>query len=303
MILSEKAFQTIDAGVFLTGPARTGSTLWGQILGSLKNTVYLYEPDFLHALMPALQKIPLPIGKFLFESYLFEDKFVNQLTGRCFNFNKNDNSCIFKYLTKNEAMSLLKTKWNKKKAIFVAGKKKLILKITDAPFYLNFIFAAYKNAKVVITYRNPETCIRSLVSKKWFADETLKNLIEIWPSKSWNKIGIPCWVPEKDEKTWLKSNEIERATIYYLFLMQSIKPRKNQIAVSYENLIRKPKNEIERVSNFLGLPLTAKTHEIIKSIKAQDPPISNFSLSIRESLLKKLLPFENFNKFQSLISK
>ena len=43
--------------IWITGCARSGTTILGKILSTLKNVEYAYEPEFLFRLLPSINKI------------------------------------------------------------------------------------------------------------------------------------------------------------------------------------------------------------------------------------------------------
>ena len=275
LYLSSRAEELVKNCCFLAGPGRSGSTLWGRILGTMQKTCYLYEPEFLHALFPASSWMQNKIFRFLFEAFLYEEKFINTVSGRSLNFNKNDLSSIYKIKKNNEIKTLISKKWTKTKVASFFRNYRCIVKLTDNTMYLEKISTNYQTVFSVITHRNAEDCIRSLILKKWFSNSSLSSLVRVWPSRQRHGLVIPHWVPDNKIKNWVKWPEAQRAAFYYQTLLSSVPKRKNQIVASYENLVTNPRKEISRISDFLNLKPSAVTKSLISEIKK--PVHTNFN--------------------------
>ncbi len=61
--------------IWITGCARSGTTILGKILSSLKGVEYAYEPEALLGLLPLVHNIEKKYWNHIFESYLIEDLF------------------------------------------------------------------------------------------------------------------------------------------------------------------------------------------------------------------------------------
>ena len=100
--------------IWIIGPQRSGTSLTGKILGSMKEVEYFYEPELLFSLMPSINKIDKKIWSILFETYVVEDLFFNNLTGRKINLKKFEESYIGNYLSKKNINTRLSSLLKKK---------------------------------------------------------------------------------------------------------------------------------------------------------------------------------------------
>ena len=75
--------------IWVTGCVRSGTTLIGKIISSLKTVEYGFEPETLFSLLPLINKINKKYWKEIYEHYLVEDLFFNLCVGRKINLKKN----------------------------------------------------------------------------------------------------------------------------------------------------------------------------------------------------------------------
>lgn len=92
--LSDYSRYISDNIFWITGPARSGTSLLGNIPSTLKKTEYFFEPELLYSLLPVMKSVPKNQWQLIYETYLSEELFFNRITGRKLNFRKKDISYI-----------------------------------------------------------------------------------------------------------------------------------------------------------------------------------------------------------------
>jgi len=90
----------IDKMIVIGGSARSGTTIMGKLINSMKNVEYFFEPPILTSLLLKKDELSNRSLIELLQFYFFDDFLLNSLSGRYINLNKNDDSCI--YFVKND---------------------------------------------------------------------------------------------------------------------------------------------------------------------------------------------------------
>jgi len=268
LFLHEDAMQIANEAIYLTGPGRTGSTVVGKIIQSFKGIEYAYEPPVLHSLLPLLGALPTGQFRLLYETLLYEDLLMGQITGRAWNFNRNEESCIFHTHSEKDVADRLKNAWTKTLAMTEAKSIHLVLKMTDIIRHLSGLKSIYPNFKVVLNHRSANSCIDSLIQKKWFSDESLSRQGSVWLSQSSEGIVIPQWVPTEAFDSWSKWKEFERAAFYYACILKNAAEFGNAIIISYDKLVLNPKEIVESLAAELKVSFGSCTSELVKNIRA-----------------------------------
>ena len=245
--------------VWITGCARSGTTILGKILSTLKNVEYAFEPEFLFGLLLTINKIKKQKWLKIYNTYIIEELFFNLCTGRRVNFKKNEDSYIGHSLNNKDIKKKLKI--NLRRIDFEKylnkNKKTLIIKIPDVSKNLTILQKYYPKNKFIITKRDTKPIVNSILKKKWFKQNN--NLPWIY--------NDPELFGPKIFKKWKKLNEIEKAKLYVNEINKNCKKIKNKHIFSYENLLKDPNKEINKICRFLNLKKTNKTKEIIKTVK------------------------------------
>lgn len=280
--ISKFARPTIDNSIIISGAARTGTTIFGRLIGSFKNTEYSFEPPFLISLLSKINSIKKNNWKLLFETYLYEDIFLGSLSGRLINTNLVDDSSVFKIKSNKEIKNRLNKSVSKLNLEKKALKYKLALKVLDMPILLEEFVKYYPKTKIVIIKRDPFDTINSLFKKKWFNESNNDNN-QIWPFYIIRKKKIPYWVPKKDAGMWLDLDEINKCAYYYILNYK--KKHKKAQYYSYEKMISNPNQFSEKLSKDLNLKYGTRTKKIIKSIKKNN----NNNKAIIKKISKELI--------------
>ena len=100
--LAPEISEKCNNAVLISGSARSGTTILSKILHSFKNVELVYEPPVLFSLFALLPEIEEKQWRLLYETYLYEEFFINALSGRSVNCNRKDDSSIFLVKDKEE---------------------------------------------------------------------------------------------------------------------------------------------------------------------------------------------------------
>ena len=166
--------RTANRSIFITGCGRSGTTILGKLIHSMKAVEYAYEPVMLLSLLPLIENMEASQFRLLFETYLYEELLMGQITGRAVNQNENDDSCVYHGKTRQEVATRLKTGWPKLKAAEQAENVRLAFKMPDLPGPLLKLVEYYPGIRPVLLQRRANPVIQSTLKKKWFADESLR---------------------------------------------------------------------------------------------------------------------------------
>jgi hypothetical protein len=287
--ISDKTHEHVNNAILISGSARSGTTVLGKIIHSLEGVEYVYEPPVLYGLFPLINDLPADQWQMLYETYLYEEHFMNAIAGRSINCNTSDDSSIYRVKSKSDIQERLAVSTSKKQAEKLAKAKTIAYKMPDIVAYIPALQKYYPNTRVVIINRNATETINSLHQKKWFTNENArKNLL--WPFTTYNGIQIPFWVQKNDHQEWYEMNTIDRCAYYYLHIMRSTKIISNKIEVEYADLVQKPQEIISTLAQTLGLKFGAKTQDILATVApTHSPRNENILDQVRSSFKDEIL--------------
>ena len=259
----------IDKGIFVSGSARSGTTIIGKLISTLSNVEYFYEPSLP---VPIMLNNGIKNSKKLLEIYLVENLLMESIAGRNFNFNENDDSCIHSSKSKKEIDEVMSKTHRRKELEEKYLKKVFSMKIPDLIFFLRDLRFLYPNTNYVLMHRNPNDVINSLKRKGWFSSKNLQKiyLTPKYPKKIIDNIKIPYWVKQEDENFWLNTDEINRCAYYYKRISEEVLENAgSSIIINYEEFIEKPNEIFGDVVKLLGLEFGEKTEEILSTVQYQ----------------------------------
>lgn len=279
--------------IIIAGPARSGTSILGKILGSCKKTEYWYEPEIINYIFNMYGKISKEIWKKLFERYLLGN-LLNLVTGRSINLRKGENSSIRSYKTESEIKEKHKFNLSGTKLQDYLKKNEINFVIKSPSIELSKYSENNSKIKIINTKRNHFEIINSIIKRKWFRNKNYLKLF--WPAIKINNAMYPYWMKKKYAKFWSKANESTKSAIYLLCSYDELAKTKNLIHLNYNDLINKPNKSIKILLRKLGLKPTNKTKEILSSIKK---PVSQLYFNenkiisnIDPIILKKLINFK-----------
>lgn len=260
------AYDAVNNSIFILGPGRTGSTLSGRIVQSLKRIEYVYEPLFLYSLIPLVTELSREHFQLLFETYLYEEKFLDLVAGRGWNFNEKDESSILRVKSEAEIKARIGVSLGKLAAMEKARGGVLAFKLTDVAPFIKSIKEIYPQMRFILTHREAYGCIASLVKKEWFSDATLKSREIVWNGVFVDGMLHPHWLPNPQKKRWSGMTALERAALYYREMYSSLQGAGDLYIFSYDTLMRDPHVAISDLASWIHVETTSNTERIINSL-------------------------------------
>lgn len=298
--MHDEARRIADSAVYIIGPGRTGSTLTGRIVQTFKDIEYAYEPSFLHGLLPLISDLDPDHFRLIYETYLYEDLFMGQVTGRTWNYNRNDESCIYNAKSEAEVSERLNQAWTKVTAVEAGKKARLAVKLTNVPEYVAVLGNMYSKNKIVITHRAANGCIESLLMKKWFSDETLRDKRIIWLSQKDGDLVVPHFVPSEHADDWVKMSELERAGLYYGVMLEASLKLKNPYVTSYDELVIAPEKTITDLAHAIGTDITDASRRLMKTMRAPRETKENWVGKLSKDLQSRIQKYSDVSEYRRL---
>lgn len=270
MRLKDIAVEKAQESILITGSARSGTTIMGKIIHSMKDVEYIFEPPTLVSLFSLINKLEKTDWLLLYQTYLYEDFFNGAISGRNLNFNAEDDSCIYHSKPKEEIEKRLDKSLRKTQIEQLSSNGIIAYKIPDiVPFLAKYI-KYIPTGRIIFMQRNPVDTINSLLNKGWFSDFSLNQENRIYPFQIYRNRAIPYWVPQEDFDFWLSLNELDRCGYYYV---KSHRPpsKDNIIVVDYDNLLRDRHAIVSLIAEKLGLDFGELTPTVVESIQQTRP--------------------------------
>ena len=274
--------------IFIIGAPRTGTSFFGNLLGSYNNIEFYHEPYLFNNLLNVSSEMPLNTFKKIFYSYIFEDLFFNSITGRSINTNKYDISSIYNYKSKKEVENRLNQKNNRNLIITKYKKNKLVIKTIYPINKFKNIFSKIYNFNKIIIYRNLNDTINSMLKKKWFKDnDNIISMGEFYQIK--NNNVFPIFLDKKNFNYWQSLNELDKCAYYYLIHYKSISNINNYISIDYDTFNSNKNLIVKEIENKFNLKKGPKTKEIInnfKNSKSETDAVSKINKTIMRNIYK-----------------
>lgn len=277
---------TLHRIALLTGVNRSGTTIIGNIAGSLRNVEYAFEPWIFHSLpmLVASGQVSFSAAEQLISTYCGE-YFLEALLGRNVNIRPSDDTCVWKRKSEDEIQwrfAHLKNRWDAKKVSHEQDYLFAIKTINYGPF-LNQFLRAFPQAKIINIVRHPFNVSASIVEKGWVNLDHLQTLEELPIKKkmktSRGELFLPWWLREEDAEAFLLWSEPTRALYSWCYMvaetdrqLESLgwgKGHPQYLEIRFEDFLRDPKRWVEDVSRFLNADATDRTGELIRSLKTE----------------------------------
>ena len=281
----------LDEMVVIGGSARSGTTIIGKIIHSMKGVEYFYEPPLLASILMKEDELTIESLRELLGFYLYDSLFLDSLAGRNVNLNKNDDSCIYNVKEIEEIQGRFIKTFSRLDLEEISRQSTLSFKLPEIVFFLEILKKIFPSLRLVLMHRNVNDIISSTVKKKWFSDEFLDEShdSQIYATKVINGVKIPFWIQEKDIDFWLNASEINRCAYYCLKISECIlNNSNNSIILDYDSFIANPVEKTEYLAKKLDLNSTDKTLEVISTVKYQDKKRRNFINEINEDLVSQI---------------
>jgi len=278
--LSNNIYNSCNKAIFISGSARSGTTILGKIVNSMKNVEYVFEPPILFSLFRSYKNMEENSWKLLYETYLFEDFLIDSLSGRNINCNRHDDSSIYNVKTEKEVEERHAKSWRRSELENLSRESIIAYKMPDVVDFIPQLQLYYPGTRVIILLRHPNDILNSFVNKGWFTDESLKSKSQLfWPSWVFGDYKIPHSVKEEDIDQFVSSNELERIAYYYNRSYSAIEKIHGAVIVDYKDLVNDTEGVVSNISKNFGLEFGDKTQEIMDSIVSGHEDVSTDLLS------------------------
>lgn len=272
-----------DRSICLTGIGRSGTTILGAVVHSFKKVEYAFEPPELIPLFHFFESIPINLWKYLYEFYLFEKIFSDSLSGRSFNFNESDWSCIYRSKTKEEILQRMSSSLRRRQILNLTSDKYVAYKIPNIVNRVQKLKENYTETKLILTIRHPDEVVRSTLERGWYQSPinlaTMRNT-EFGP--------IPAFIDETNAKYWLNLTEIDKCYDSFCQVYSEEYLTEQMYIIDFAMLCKNPQETSINLANRIGLEYGDKTEQLLKTIKKpqlQIDRVSGYTSSIREKAL------------------
>jgi hypothetical protein len=300
MILNGAAAAAAQRAIVIAGAARSGTTMMGLLLGSLRQIEYLHEPPLLHSLFTEIDSLPAPSWRFLYETYLFEDFLIDAVAGRRLNFNKHDQSSAHHTKSDEELSRRLARSWSRRDAYKEAERCRVCYKIPDLTPFLGKLLALYPETTAVVMVRRAESVIRSVLRRGWFSNAGLSNVTGIWPLHPGPPPHAPYWLPADDIEAWRGMSELERCCHYYMTIYAELTEHHQIIVVDYDDFIDHAAWKFAQIAEKIGHGFGDKTQGLLSNV-AEPLDRSSIDLTpVPAALLDRLRSTEQRIKARAL---
>jgi hypothetical protein len=248
--------------------------------------------------------------KHVYESYLYDDFFLNSIAGRYLNFKPMEDSCVFNIKSRTEVDEKLNSSAGRLHLESIADHYTIAYKVTDLVYYIQQLTDLYPGMKMVAIYRNFQDTVSSILEKKWFTDEAISigspdpmNFRLIYKNKR-----IPFWVKEDDYDFWINSDEINRSTYYFLATNRVLSKNMDRcILVSYDNMVKNAQVFSAELAEALNVSKGDLTDKIVDSIRPRGSKRLDFMNSVDKRFVAEIneleLFFNNLLQHKSILIK
>lgn len=272
----------LEEMVIITGIPRSGTSIFGQLIGSLATVEYAYEPpmvNYFDAQLRHKEMNPETAAE-IFGSYLFYEHFASYLHGRGYSFRESD----FSYILDMKTVPEILEQWNSVQGIGDAIERapEYTFSFKYPGFYdlLSALYDATPSLKVIDIGRNLERIVASMYNKRWFFDQTLQpGSPGRWPYHRSSGIQVPYLVAEEDIEWWQRMSPSTR-TVYIcnrfaedrLAFISQYEGRDSYREVRYERFVKSPETVCKEITEFLGVDPGQKTSDVVESVRSTSQP-------------------------------
>lgn len=274
--------------VLITGSARSGTSIFGKLVGSLETVEYFFEPPTLVSLFSLLDDLPQTQARFLFDTFVYEDLLVGALSGRTINLRSQDDSSLRH--TKTEAEIARRMQGAARKRDLDTRAASIAIKVPSFVYRIPEIVDFLQLHRLLILIRDPRSTLGSLLQRRWFSDTLLQAGDITWPNRFDTRVPAPHWVPRDRVAEWDTMTEADRAALYYI--TQTALPGKlpaGALVLDYNQLIAQPRALLEHVAGQLGLAFGPRSDALLDEVEIQDST-SQFDLGVLRQEFRTLLP-------------
>lgn len=266
------AAQVMNRAVIVTGAGRTGTTVMGQLIHSLAGVEYSFEPPLAFGLLALIDTMPEEHWKLLFDLYLFEDLFVESMSGRRLTFNPRDTSYIYNVKTREEVEQRFAAPRRRTDFFRLLQTQRQACKITDLVPHLRRMAGFYPSTKFVALVRDPLDVAASIIGRGWFSDRTLTGTAAIWPFVKVREYQVPFWLKPDDREFWIGCNEIDRCLFYFTAMYGDLSIADTIRVIDYDRFVLEPVEQFRALTDWLGASHGEFTAKILADVKPRMGP-------------------------------
>jgi len=188
--------------------------------------------------------------------------YLERLSQRDLNLNKNEDSYIYNYKEKKPPKSFFFKNYESMKF------PNIIIKIPDSDKFLVKLKKIYPEIKLVYMYRNKYENALSIYKKRWYSNNPSK-INRLFPLYQKSNNLFPNWLESNYTKKWLSLSEKEKSIFQVNENHKFYKKKKKlfDIAIYFNDL---EKNSYKKIYKKLSLQVSKKTIENSKKIKIID---------------------------------
>lgn len=176
-----------DRVLIISGVGRSGTTILGNVIGSMTHTYYLFEP----ACMKYLVHPTRPCNPIAFLGTLFEDYFMPLIQGRGYNHNPADWTYYCNYITEEE----LKSRWKLNRRADALKKAQeerplFVIKTNEAQLCFGEMKKIFPGAQFIHLIRNGNDVVASSLFRGWYTPDYYDTVID-WAQDETIDSGLP----------------------------------------------------------------------------------------------------------------
>jgi hypothetical protein len=265
--------------LIITGVGRSGTTILGKVIGSLRPTFYLFEPALMQLIpfLNACAESSERVYSLLLQSLLFEDYFLQVIHGRSLNFNVQDDSYIGNYVLQSD----IERRWKnlaRRGDVLVYLKNEHPLFVIKTPEFqplCSVAQQAFSQPRFIHIIRDGSDVVSSTVNRGWYTDEYMNTVMIDWVEKRGDKqnCNIPWYLDSESKEHFPRWNQTTRATSIWRSLTESgmafcAENPDHCFQFKYEDFIRSPASFVMQFEEVFGLEATEITKHHLDSIKS-----------------------------------
>jgi len=261
-----------DRVLFITGVGRSGTTILGKVIGSMKPVYYLFEPAIMKYLAPVEGTDDILRGT------LFEDYFLPQVHGRNTNFNEKDWTYSLNHFTEAE----IKVRWNldrRSNAMDFIKEENPLYCIKNPEFQplLDRLDEIFPGCFTLNIFRNGFDVIGSALERGWYTDEYMAGAIIDYTVN-----GMPFYLTEEDQELWPGYGQATRAAMVWRTLTEYGFQNNGQsvLDINYEDFCINPYPIIEEIEARFGVRKTDITERHLDTIENWKPETKDVKVNL-----------------------
>ena len=252
--------------IFLTGSTRSGTSMMGELFLSFSDFELFHEPPFTYLFLPLINDVDEQLWRIVFETYLFEDNQMLAIPGRKLNFNRGDDSSVYRGKTEEDLAARTARTMRRTEILPIALDRQFCFKMPEMLPFLPKLRSYYPDMTTVVMLRKPEGVVASILAKGWYSDDALSNVTGEWLFRRDTELRIPYWVPEDFVSRWTEMSELERCCFCYSHQYKHIVGRTDCLIVDYDDFLTDPNPKFATLTKLLECRFGPKTEELLAGV-------------------------------------